>query len=121
MIPLRPEPRPTAKNLGLQPNHPALRLPNFRLPAFLMLALFLGFMSPSGPALADPSHHFQYGDRWRHHASPPSYGYGRHERFFEHHHRPHYNPYYPRCRTVQVPYWDAYWGVWSQRIERICS
>ena len=131
MTSLRPEPRLTGKCPSPQPKRPTRHFPNLRLtgllpcnvlqPALLSLALFLGFMTPSGPALADPSHHFQSGDRWRHHASPPTYGYGRHERFFEHHHRPHYNPYYPRCRTVQVPYWDAYWGVWSQRIERICS
>ena len=60
--------------------------------------------SPAAAFNAYESHHRDHGHRERNYQAP-SYQ----ERY---HHE--------RCRTRLVPYWDPYWGVWSQRIERDC-
>jgi len=83
------------------------------------LLMLAGLSLTGGPATAFNSyepHHRHHGYRERTYQSP-SY----HQRYQgEHHHDFYRHRHHERCRSRLVPYWDAYWGVWSQRIERDC-
>ena len=83
----------------------------------LLLLVAGGVMTVSAPAFANDFHHRRENAFRERSYSPPPYAYhhdeGRHEGFYRQHH-------HNRCREQLVPYWDSYWGVWSQRVERVC-
>ena len=83
------------------------------------LLLLLTMVSlTGGPAVAFNSyepHNRNHGHRERNYQAP-SYQ----ERYHQEHHHNFHRHHHERCRTRLVPYWDPYWGVWSQRIERDC-
>lgn len=86
----------------------------------ISLFLFLAVLNlMGGPAIAFNTDHHRHRDS-DYNDRPPSppphhfrHQYERHDHFFRHHH-------HERCRTHMVPYWDSYWGIWSQRLERQC-
>ena len=81
----------------------------------LLLVAASGLLTTS--AFADDFHHHRDTTFWARPYLPPQhvdrFSEGHHESFYRRHH-------HDRCREQYVPYWDAYWGVWSQRVERVC-
>ena len=71
--------------------------------------------SPAAAYNAYEPHHRDHGHRERNYQAP-SYQ----ERYHQEHHHNFERHHHERCRTRLVPYWDPYWGVWSQRVERDC-
>jgi hypothetical protein len=85
----------------------------------LALSLWVGMTSLSSNARANPYRPFVSHERERHHAPTVPY-HNRHQMpFFGPHHPPHHH-HHPRCRERLVPYWNAYWQMWSERLERVC-
>lgn len=109
--------------LILQPSAPILAGPFFWTKPFVMTVLFTlalaGGIGLSPDAFADPYRHHSWQERERHHSAPSPYRYRHEEPFFGHAYRFHH-PHHPRCRERLVPYWNPYWHMWSERVERSC-
>lgn len=110
----RPIPRPSAQTLAG---------PKFCTKPLVMVLVFMlalaGGIGLSPTAFADPYRHHGWQERERHHSAPPPYRYRHEEPFFGHGYRFHH-PHHPRCRERLVPYWNPYWQIWSERVERSC-
>ena len=86
-------------------------------PAVLGLLLLLAgsLFCLSNPVFADSFYAYRDNSFRPYPSYRPAPVYRPYEERYEGHYRHHH-----RCRTHSVPYWDGYWGVWRQRVERVC-
>lgn len=106
-----------------QPSAQTLAGPLFWTKPLVMALVFMlalaGGIGLSPAAFADPYRHHSWQERERHHSAPPPYRYRHDEPFFGRNERFHH-PHHHRCRERLVPYWNPYWQIWSERVERSC-